>query len=66
MHLKIRKLNGTLQTHMTSWNKTPNWMGFFNSPKVIYVYFTRLVVATAISISCLTLKKKKKVVLCIN
>ena len=41
-------------------------MGFLNSPKVIYVYFTRLVVATAISINCLTLKKKKKVVLCIN
>ena len=35
-------------------------MGFLNSPKVIYVYFTRLVVATAISINCLTLKKKRK------
>ena len=35
-------------------------MGFLNSPKVIYVYFTRLVVATAISINCLNLKKKRK------
>ena len=35
-------------------------MSFLNSPKVIYVYFTRLVVATAISINCLNLKEKRK------
>ena len=33
---------------------------FLNSPKVIYVYFTRLVVATAIIINYLNLKKKRK------
>ena len=52
---------------MASWNEETGsvlkpltgWV-FFNSPKVIYVYFTRLVVATAISINCLNLKKKRK------
>ena len=52
---------------MASWNEEKGsvlkpqtgWV-FFNSPKVICVYFTRLVVATAISIYCLNLKKKRK------